>query len=835
MKYFSKFYLDKEKDIRVNLYKDKLEELIYIIETPNHHTGNLITNLAKVCNTETIKDEKDMKIIKGTIPAYVVGNSNKDIYILELGGVEIATIYENGNVEQRVQIPAIIKTLMSQTKDYRLGIEKTLVNAYVQRKVKLTTDVHTHMNAVLSPDGLIALGIKHQLRYPLYYIKKINLKITKSQEEKILKDRKQIEKQYEKSDLVGKYLTRKIDDNTFINFADLILNNLENAEENISKIRTSLAILKDGQAVFTNLEKLYIYRYVFLRGIPCNEKIELEDNKIEAIPDDNIKDMVKQMLKDMKNSKYSNNTLRQDKLLWVGREYEKQGVEYVEIADTDLANSSKKDRAIEVVKENHDILPKIEEETGVRIRFLAAIRRIPLTIVIDQIVGSNLRQDLDILKTVSKSPYVVGSDFIGEEINDISELQPVIDELVKYEAEEDNGFTIRIHAGENDSLRDNVGKSIDCILNALKPGQRIPNFRIGHGLYSVNLLSKEGKRLIEKMKKTNTMIEFQLSSNVRLNNLGTLDNHPIKIFLQNGVKCLQGTDGCGFYGIDTIDEQLALKNLVGLTNEEFNQMKAVEKEIINNSKEYFKIKSKKFEEFLAGRSIEEALSKLQKELMEKGQKNKVALRINNNVDSEEVLKQKVKPLPLDKIPVIIAGGSFSAEGVKINTNDSLRRQLQRLIENLNEEKVFFVIGHKMQGYEKVVLDIVKDLGKKFEIYAFIPKNISKEEKETIEKQENLTGVRICIEPTAMGMYKSFNYEIFERRESILIAFDGNWPISNLVQEAKNGKGKSQIYINKDSNVLREKARLLKGYIKSFSIEDDLLESVMQTNIELKSN
>ena len=41
------------------------------------------------------------------------------------------------------------------------------------------------MNANLSPDCLIALGIVHQIKYPLYYIKKINLKITKEQEEKI--------------------------------------------------------------------------------------------------------------------------------------------------------------------------------------------------------------------------------------------------------------------------------------------------------------------------------------------------------------------------------------------------------------------------------------------------------------------------------------------------------------------------------------------------------------------------------------------------------------------------------------------------------------------------
>ena len=34
---------------------------------------------------------------------------------------------------------------------------------------------------------LIALGIMHQVRYPLYYIKKLNLKLNQEQEEKIYK------------------------------------------------------------------------------------------------------------------------------------------------------------------------------------------------------------------------------------------------------------------------------------------------------------------------------------------------------------------------------------------------------------------------------------------------------------------------------------------------------------------------------------------------------------------------------------------------------------------------------------------------------------------------
>ena len=202
-KVINKFYLDKEKDIIVNLYKTNEDELTYILETPNHGTGNLITNLAKICNLETIKNEKDMKIIKGTIPASLNGD-NEEVYIFRLGGIKIANIYTDGRIEIKATIPAISKTLMSQTKNYNLDINQTLVKSYILKKAKFRTDLHTHMNANLSADCLIALGIKRQVRYPLYYIKKLDLKITKKQEEKIYEQRKEVEKQFENSELQGK-------------------------------------------------------------------------------------------------------------------------------------------------------------------------------------------------------------------------------------------------------------------------------------------------------------------------------------------------------------------------------------------------------------------------------------------------------------------------------------------------------------------------------------------------------------------------------------------------------------------------------------------------------
>ena len=826
-----RFYLDKEKDIIVNLIKSKKDEITYILETPNHNTGNLITNLAKICNVETVKNENDMKIITGTIPASINGD-NEEVYIFRLGGIKIANIYED-RIEIKAKIPAITKTLMSQTKKYKLPIEKTIVKTYILKKSKFRTDLHTHANANLSPDCLIALGIAHQVRYPLYYIKKLKLKLSKEQEEKIYKQREEVEKQFEESPLQGKYLTRKIDDNTFINFADFILNNLENAQYNIERIRTSLAILKDGQAVFTNLEKCYIYRYVFAKGIPSVEKIKLTSQNIKEIPENDIVEMVLKMMEDKKaSSPYKNNTLRQDKLLWTAREYQKQGIKYVEIADTELAKVG--EPAVKLLQEAHDIFPEIEKETGVKLRFLLAIRRIPLTIIKDQKTSSTyLKENINVLKAVARSPYVVGSDFIGEEINDIADLQPAIKEIVKYVGEEDKDFTIRIHAGENDSLRDNVRKSILCVKEALLEGQEMPRCRIGHGLYSEDLNSEAGKELLELMRETGVVIEFQLTSNVRLNNISDLSNHPIKKFLNNGVKCVQGTDGCGFYGSDTFDEQLALQNLLGLTDTDFEKMRNVENEIIADRDKYFQEKSKKFEQFLNGRSIKEAVLELENKYM-KETENQDELRISNNLETEKELKEKIKSLPTDKVPVIIAGGSFNTKGRETVPSQEGLKVLREFIKNVDDNSIYFVIGHKMQGYEKAIIDISKELNKKVEVDAIVPRVVTQKVKDRL-LDENVNGICISPETEELGIYKSFNYEIFERRKAIVIAFDGNSPVLNLVQEAKNGKGKSKIYVNQENQLLREKADTLEGYVVPFEMQDNIVNKIFEDNPEILSN
>ena len=824
MEFFDRIYLDKEKDIIVNLYKENDDELTYIIETPNHKTGNLITNLARICNVETEKNENDMKIIKGTIPAEINAD-NDEVYCFRLGGIKIANIYANGKVFIKAKIPAINKTLMSQTKEYKIPVEKTLIKSYIKKKEKFRTDLHTHIFANLNSDDIIALGIKHQIKYSMYYIKKLGLKISDKQANKLFQARCEIEHKYMYEDLPGKKLIRKIDDETFINFADLILNNPNDVEENIAKIRNSLVLIKDGQAVFTNLEKLYLYRYAFLKGKPSDDKIEITKSKIEQITDKDVKNNLLKMMEDSKSESYKDNSLLQDKLLWVAREYQKQGINYAEISVTWIVR--KGEEGARILGELHDILPKIEAETGVKLRFLGAFSRTLMT-------EEQLKEGIDAFKVAARSPYVVGSDIIGEEVNDIYKFKPVIKEIVEYAVEQNDGFTVKIHAGENDSLRSNVKRSIECILESVPKGKKMPRCRLGHGLYGIDTETDEGKKLIKTMKKNGVILEFQLTSNVRLNNLTEISLHPLKKYLANDVNCVQGSDGCGFYGTDCMEEQMALTNLLNLSSDDLMKMRAVEDKLMAENESYFKLKERKFEEWLNGRDIKEAVLEEQAIEIEKNKDREFKIGKDTEVESEEILRSKVVKLPTDKVPVVIAGGSFNTLGRETVISASGLNMLKELVQKLDNEKTYFVIGHKMQGYEKAILDISKELGKKFEIDAIIPKKIDKNLAEEL-LENNLNGVCISTESEELGIYKSFNYEIFERRPSVVVALDGNSPVSNLVQEAKNGKGKSKIYINDDVEALKEKASYLDGYITKFNInDDDLVSKIKKDNPDILS-
>ena len=821
MRYFGKLYLDKEKDIVVKLGMDQ-SVLSYTIHASNHQSDNLINNLAAISGQSTTV-QNGRTVITGKIPCYIKGDGQR-VYIFRLNGTKLANIYPDGKIEVNSVIPAIAKTLMSQTKDYKYSFRETLVKSYVREEVKLSTDLHTHGNANLTPDILIALAIKHQIRYPLYYIKKLRLNLSDSQRTFLEGQRREAEDRLDLTGLAGKNRERKIDDNTFINFADLILLNLPHSTENINRIRRSLSILKDSQAVFTNLEKLYLYRYVFTKGVAADYKIDLPD--FRQIEDRDIRIYLKQMLEDSERPQFANLTLYEDTLLWIGREYQKRHIQYVEISDTTLVKRDAS--AVTMLSQIHRILPLVKRETGVDIRFLAAIRRIPLTLVKQDIASNDYLSDaMQALQVVCKDPYVVGSDFVGEEINDITELSAVIREIVTQVASQDKNWTIRIHAGENDSLKGNMAKAIGLVEQSLLPGQAFPYLRIGHGLYCASLRSQQGQDLMEKIKSHGIVLEFQLTSNVRLNNIIDLRSHPLKTYLQKGIACVMGTDGCGLYGTDSIDEQLALTNFLKITDAEFAAMKKAEDTIITRQIENFRRKCAAFTQLLGDKTAAQYYTEALQQQTTDTQPIKFE---SHKQPTYPIFKANVQELPWEKFPIIIAGGSFSSDSASHSISPRDADLLDAMLQQLDPSKVFFVLGHKLQGHEKYILQ--HNPG--FDIYCIIPALMDSKQIRRLSRA-NVTGIRISTESQEMGIYKSFNYEIFERRNCALVAFDGNSAVANLVQEARNGKGSARIFLYPKSSMLKAKAASLQGYVSVNASTEDTIRKIqsLQENIGTK--
>lgn len=815
MAYFGHFSLDKEKDIVVDLEMEG-QELSYTLRTPNHGTGNLITNLARLCQLPLTTDEDGLKIIRGSLPCYVDAN-NQLLYVFRLLDTKIANIYPDGTIQRKASIPAISKTLMSQTKDYQLDFRKTVVKTYILRECKFHTDLHTHMNANLSPDILIAMGIHHQIRYPLYYIRKLGLKCTSSQEALLEARRAAVAEEFRDSPLKGKYLERKIQDNTFINLAEFLTEDLENARWNLPRIRASLAIMKDGQAVFTNLEKVYLYRYVFCKGVSSDDRSPTLPDAVWRLPDEDIVRYLHQMEADRKNPAYADNTLFQDKLLWIARSYARCGIQYVEISDTTLV---KKEAAAAMLEAVHQILPHVYDETHVAIRFLAAIRRTPLTIIRDRIAQDDyVRENLQVLRAVASDPYVAGSDIIGEEINDIRDLSPLLREITGL-AREIPSFTIRIHAGENDSLRDNVANSIRCIRDALAPDQPMPQLRIGHGLYTANLSTAKGRQLIADLRDTGAILEFQITSNVRLNNLSSLDAHPLRQYLRAGVSCVQGTDGGALYGTDSIDEELSLEKLLNLNHDELLRMCETEQRVMQLGLSAYQSKMDAFSRLSKGQSVR---AYYENRIREQAMDTAGLLKLPQLDDSLSVFARQVRELPIDRVPVILIGGSFNNDRHLTRCRPDILRQIDCLLEHGDPQRMFFVIGHAMNGYERY---LVSKNNHRFDIFAFVQSRISEQEAQKLLQAD--LSIRVSIEPSPMGVYKSFSYEIFKRRPSVLIALDGNSSAGNMIQEAKNGKRKCFIYVFSRAQMLRKKALSLQGYATLFDPSDNIAQDIIHS-------
>lgn len=147
--------------------------------------------------------------------------------------------------------------------------------------------------------------------------------------------------------------------------------------------------------------------------------------------------------------------------------------------------------------------------------------------------------------------HLVAIDLAGDEFNFPGHL--FVDH---FKQARDAGLQVTVHAGEAGGAK-NVWQAIN----------ELGASRIGHGVATI-----EDEKLMDYMVKNNIAIESCLTSNFQTGTVKDLSKHPIKTFLDNGIKVCLNTDDPAVEGIEIKHEFTLAKNLLALTNAEISQL-----------------------------------------------------------------------------------------------------------------------------------------------------------------------------------------------------------------------------------------------------------------------
>ncbi len=255
--------------------------------------------------------------------------------------------------------------------------------------------------------------------------------------------------------------------------------------------------------------------------------------------------------------------------LWrIAQRAAEQGVHYLELSLSSVLEPV-------TLASAHAALPLIEAQTGVVIRFLLALSR-----------HDDLEWDLDVLhraKACLHSRAVVGVDFMGHETNSTRAFLPQLAAAAKL-AELRPGWVVRVHAGENPAFPENVREAVSLLRPwVLDHGLEL---RIGHGLYGVDddtLRAVADLACAARPGGGCAVFEFNLTSNLALNNIKTTFDVPLRRVMAAGVDVVLGTDGAGLYSTQIQDEAQAAR-ATSLDDAAIEQIAAVEQRLLANKR-----------------------------------------------------------------------------------------------------------------------------------------------------------------------------------------------------------------------------------------------------------
>lgn len=530
-----------------------------------------------------------------------------------------------------------------------------------------------------------------------------------------------------------------------------------------------------------------------------------------------------------------NKELFPDYLRALAEDYKRTGVEYAELSFSAFLTDKEYMQMLE------DNLPQIEEETGVKLRFLTGLWRHS-----DQ--EWNL-DDTDRLMRIAKSPYIVGVDVMGHETNSTDTFMEELQMLARYSMREDPNFAIRVHAGENPMFMDNVKRALEIVYDEHKAmeeetgkKQPMPVVRIGHGLYGVN------DKVLDMAEEMKAIIEFNMSSNLALNNINSITEIPIKKYVDRGIDVVLGTDGHGMYSTFGGQEAL-LATAAGLEPSDFEKIKATEQRVIQRAIERESTHPRISDVPQLYSDMEYSTPngehRYTKEVEEKyrQEKQSASKRLREKIDYTGAItdEKQIEEDTEGKIPVMLTGASKSNwPNILPEDQEYIKLTMQVLANTLNPETTYVVTGGTNFGVEKTMHEAVHRRNEREEndliLLGTLTMEAAAEGDKGVEPDTITHATILEIDGRKASNWMELpdtQLEYVRERKGYMIAVGGGGVVNDMIQRAHN-LGVDMHLMKGPYGASTNKSKSLAGNDYSFETIQELLQRLYERNPNLFS-
>ncbi len=645
------------------------------------------------------------------------------------------------------------------------------------------TDLHTHFAGALTPDSMIRVGIEHDIGYPADKLKEMGVDVSRY----------------------------SIDKEDKIKLASL-------SEGDIKNLKQHLIISPVTQETFNTMEEIYAYRGPFTKNR-------------EMFPD---------FLRELAN------------------DYKKNGVNYAELSFSSLTEGWKPEEYMQMLEDN---LPQIEQETGVKLRFLAGLWRHS-----DEPYNQDI---IDTLVTVAKSPYIVGCDYMGHESNQSLDFKEQLERLADYAMENDPNFAIRVHAGENPIYKTNMYDALKIVYDqhakrqqeenerAQKEGRTpnkivMPQVRIGHGLYGLDIKEDGNYKPVEQdgviklIKEMGAIVEFNMSSNLALNNINDISTIPIKRYVDAGVDVVLGTDGHGLYSTFGKQEAL-LATAAGLEKEDFEKLVQTEKKVLDRARQreqtHPRISNVKelYDSVIhtGENGGKHYTPEVDRKIKEEKQARVDALLQKIEKTGAETNLEEIEEITKGKTPIVLTGASKKAwPNILPKDQEYIRLAMQVLANTLDPDKAFVVTGGTNFGVEKEMHEAGHRRNEKSDKDLVVLGTLTMEANLDKDKVEPNTITHAIVLKTGGNFTKNWmdlpytQIRYATERDGHIVAVGGGSVVSDYIQVAHNSGVKNLHLMDGPYGASTDKSKSLNGNGYSFKTIEELIQRLYERTPEM---